>query len=218
MNKSVEKNRALEAAEELQVVVDARQAAARLDRAVHRGRPHRPGRQGTGGDRGARDLPAAGGQPPKSWTAPSPRRCAETGASRPEGHGQGHEGGHGRPGGQDRRRQEGQRTRQGPTELLNAHHWLRHQRILFNSDGRQTFRRVDRLYLLKGLVSLSPSSFRAPATPGPFVLYGRSSIRPLRDGVPNRAARTVRRVATACYAESLPSRSRRPHVRVPPTP
>ena len=45
MNKSVEKNRALEAAEELQVVASSGQAAAGLDRAVHGRRPNRSGRK-----------------------------------------------------------------------------------------------------------------------------------------------------------------------------
>ena len=51
MNREVEKGRALDEAESLQVVDVARQTAARLDRAVPRGRPAGSGRSRTGRDR-----------------------------------------------------------------------------------------------------------------------------------------------------------------------
>ena len=50
-NKSIEKGRALEGRRGTAGRVDAGQAAARLDRAVHQGRPPGSRRQGTGGDR-----------------------------------------------------------------------------------------------------------------------------------------------------------------------
>ena len=70
-----------------------------------------------------RDLSAAGGQPPRSSSGPSPQAIAETGASRPEGHGQGHEGGDGAPGRQDGRWQEGERS-WSRRNCPEAHHAL----------------------------------------------------------------------------------------------
>ena len=74
MNKGVEKGRDLDDAEVLQVVGVAGEAAARLDRAVLEGRPHRSRRQGDRRDRGARAVPAAGRVSRRRSTPPSPRR------------------------------------------------------------------------------------------------------------------------------------------------
>jgi uncharacterized protein YqeY len=57
-NKSIEKGRALEGAEELQVVSMLVKQRRDFDRAVHERRTHRSCRQGTGRDRDPQHLPA----------------------------------------------------------------------------------------------------------------------------------------------------------------
>ena len=143
MNKGVEKNRALDGAEELQVVSTlVKQRRDSIEQFTNGGR--RSGRQGTAEIGVLESLSAAGGQPrgAASGGDAGDRRDRR---HRPKGHGQGDEGRHGRAGRQDRRRQERQRARQGQAGLIHPLVTASH---IFWQTGRQTFGGVlDRLYL-----------------------------------------------------------------------
>ena len=160
-NKSIEKGRALEAAEELQVVAVARQAAARLDRAVHGGQPPRPGGEGAGGDRGSRDAAAAGGVRRRHRGAVE-QAVIETGAAGPKDMGKVMKAVMAALSGKTADGKKVNEAVRDPAEPLIAGRPLSRSTRLHLSTTTVTqtnqMRGLLRLSLLKGLVSLSPSS------------------------------------------------------------
>ena len=152
-NKSIEKGRALEEPEELQVVsMLVKQRRDSIEQFTKGGRQDLADKEQAEIAILNAYLPAVGlGRGNRGGGCGGDRRDRR---HQREGHGQGHEGGDGRARRQDRRRQEGQRGRQSQTGLIT---FVPRLFTTFTNPG-QTFSPGRPSITLKGLVSLSPSS------------------------------------------------------------